>query len=368
MSKSIVKKRKPPARVARSPQYDLFAEFFGEPAELSNTIELWDAIPKYAVNRRRQSNARDAKGRLPVHEYRFVYSDPRKNEHACRIAIQPASIETEDGFVDFYPSQDEELVEEVIRKIFADQNYGIHDASQAESWVKFSLSMIRRELKTRGRTRSIDEIKRSIEILANTTIRLYVQSDKVADYTVPILSDLTRVTRTEYLDDPKAMWVARLPALVSKSVNELTYRQFNYGTLMGLDTQLARWLHKRLSHRYINAGFNTSYDVLYSTLKAQSGLLEADSITKSRRALEKALDQLKEADVLLEWTAEERRGAKNRIDDILYSLQAHPTFSHEVKTANARRRDHQAKLEGRPTGGQGGRRRATEVVGGRQNK
>lgn len=359
MSKSPIKKKKPPATMPTSKQYSLFAEFFGEPSELSNTIELWDAIPKYAVNRRRQNGTRDEKGRLPVHEYRFVYIDPRKTEHECRIAIQPASIETEDGFVDFYPSQNEELVEEVIRKIFADQNYGIHDARQVESWVKFSLSMIRKELQARGRTRSIDEIKRSIEILANTTIRLYVQDDKVADYTVPILSDLTRVTRSDYLDDPKAMWVARLPALVSKSVNELTYRQFNYGTLMGLDTQLARWLHKRLSHRYVNAGWDRSYDVLYSTLKHASGLLETDSITKSRRALEKALDQLKDARVLLDWSAEERRGAKNRIDDILYSLQADPSFSQDVKAANARRNDAKAKLEGRTLPAQGGRRRAT---------
>ena len=32
-------------------------------------------------------------------------------------------------------------------------------------------------------------------------------------YTDPILSDLTRMTRNDYLQDPKAMWYGRLPAL-----------------------------------------------------------------------------------------------------------------------------------------------------------
>ena len=67
--------------------------------------------------------------------------------------------------------------------------------------------------------------------------------------------------------------MAKLPALISKSVNELTYRQFNYGVLMSLPTQLARWLHKRLSHNYINASHLDSYDILFSSIQRDSGLL-----------------------------------------------------------------------------------------------
>ena len=368
MSRSVTKKRTPPTKVPASKQYELFTEFFGDHAEHSNTIELWDSIPKYAVNRRRQNHIRDGKGRLPVHEYRFVYTDPSKVDHDCRIEVQPASIKTEGGFRDFYPSADEELVEEVLRKIFADMNFGLHDPRDAESWVKFSLSMIRKELKTRGKTRSIDEIKRSIEILARTTIALYKEDDDTPVYTAPILADLTRVNRAAYLDDPKALWIARLPALVSKSVNELTYRQINYGTLMSFDSQLSRWLHKKLSHRYIYASWNKPYSLLLSTIKRDSGLLETNRVTKDRKKLEEALDQLKDAGVLLDWTGEERRGEKNAIVDVLYTLQAHPDFSSDMKAANARRNDAEAKLEGRGGGPSGGRRTGQKLVGGRDTK
>jgi len=344
MSRAVTKKRSPPTSVAPSRQYDLFAEFFGDSEELSNTIELWDSIPKYAVTARRQSGMRDEKGRLQVHEYQFEYRGKM-----CRLEVQPASIRTEGRYRDFYPSADEELVEEVIRKIFANQHYGLHNAPAMESWVRFSLSMIRRELKARNKTRSIDEIKRSIEILANTTIRLYVgDDDDTAVYTAPILADLTRVNRAAYLDDPSAMWVARLPALVSKSVNELTYRQFNYGTFMALPSQLARWLHKLLSHRFVNASFMQHYSVLYSTLKRDSGLLEHARINANTKALERALDELKAAGVLMDWQKEERRGGKNRIEDILYTLMADRLFVREVKAANKRQGDARELLAGRP--------------------
>lgn len=341
MNAVVKKKRKPPMKVPESKQYSLFAEFLGDQADLSNTIELWDTIPKYAVSARRQQSLRDDKDRLPVHEYSFSYL-----KKMCRVEIQPASIKVEGRFRDFYPSTNEELVEEVIRKIFADQNYGLHNAPAAESWVKFSLSMIRKELEARGKTRSIDEIKQSIEVLARTTIALYLDGDETPRYTAPILADLTRVNRSMYLDDPKAMWVARLPALVSVSVNELTFRQFNYGTFMSLPSQLARWLHKRLSHTYINAGWNHPYQVKYSTLKRDSGMLEHARINTNTKALERAFDELKAAEILMDWKKEVRRGAKNRIDDILYTLTPATPFVQQIKAANARQRDNHAELSG----------------------
>lgn len=355
-TQSLVKKQ-PPSEVSPSRQYYLFTQFFGDSDQLSNTIELWDAIPKYAVSARRQSAMRDEKGRLQVHEHRFAYRD-----RVCRLEIQPASIKVGGKYQDFYPSVDEELVEEVIRKIFANQQYGMHNAAAAESWVRFSISMIRKELATRGKTRSLDEIKHSIEILARTTIALYVDNQKTPVYTNAILSDLTRISRAEYLEDPSSLWIARLPMLISKSVNELSYRQFNYGAFMALDSQLARWLHKRLSHQYVNAGFMHDYTVLYSTLKRDSAMLEANRITKNCQALESALDELKNTGVLMDWSAEERRGARNRIDDVLYTLKAHPDFIADVKAANKRRKDAAENLGIRqPVTGRAG------VVGGRDN-
>jgi hypothetical protein len=338
---------KPPAKPQNSLQYDLFTTFFGDRAELSNTIELWDAIPKYAVSPRAQSALRSPEDRLPVHEYCFVYAARRSDqriESACRVALQPASIKTKDGYVDFYPSTDEELVEEVIRKIFADQQCGMHDPNNAESWVRFSVQMIRKELKARGKTRSLDEIKRSIDILRKTIVSLYIDDTDEPVYSAPILSDVTKVTREQYLSDSSLTWFARLPALVSKSVNDLTYRQFNYGVLMSLTSQLARWLHKRLSHNYTNASFLDPYEILFSSIQRDSGLLTYTRTNDNLKALEAAFAELQASSVLYGWKRLEERREGRRIVDIKYSLQAHADFIKDVKAANARLKDSRSTL------------------------
>jgi hypothetical protein len=342
-------RRLPPESADKNKQYDLFTTFFGkDKRELSNTIELWDTIPKYAVSPRQQNAGRDKNGRLPVHIHEFEYRPSRRNTVAvtCRLKMQPASIEVEPNrFVDFYPSTDEELIEEVFKKIFSDQKYGVHSVAASESWVRFTLYMIQKELKARGKTRSIDEIKRSLEIMSLAVYEVEFQGQsKRLVYTNPILNDLTRITRNDYLQDPKAMWYVRLPAIVSKSINELTYRQFNYTTLMSLPTPLSRWFHKRLSHQYTNAGIIQPYQIKFSTVERDSGLLHHSRRSANRKAIDAALNKLMEYKVLLNASCKEQRKGRE-IVEVLYIMHAHPDFVAEVKAANARQRDHRMIIE-----------------------
>ena len=346
----VQKNRTPPAKIAPSKQYDLFTSFFGDSKDLSNTIELWDAIPKYAVSARQQNKLRDEKGNLPLHEQNFEYRPTTNNAPAsipCKVTVQPASIKNPDGTVtQHYPSTDEELIEEVLKKIFTDQQFGIHQPADNESWVKFSLTMIYRELKSRRKARSYPEIKKSLEILNRAVYEVEFSGQKTKKllYTSPILSDMTRTTRDDYLEDPKALWCARLPALVSKSINELTYRQFNYGTLMSLSTPLARWLHKRLSHQYINAGMLQPYNILLSSITRDSGLLHHSRTSANVETVEEALEELKKTEVLWWFKKDDRRQGK-KITDILYTLQPSNNFIDEIKAANARQKHSRAAIE-----------------------
>ncbi|WP_409562639.1 hypothetical protein [Hyphomicrobium sp. MC8b] len=295
-----------------------------------------------------QSQMRDKSGRLPVYKRVFEYHPAPKADNptfSCTIKLQPASIETESGYVDFYPSADEEIVEEVIKKIFSDHAYGIHDAAKGESWVRFTLHAIRKELASRGKTRSIPEIKRSLEILSKTVLDVSIEGNnrRKTVYTNPILNDLTRVTRSDYLDDPNAMWAARLPGLVSVSVNNLSYRQFNYGVLMSLSSQLARWLHKRMSHEYTNASLMHPYKMLFSTIQRDSGLLHHARPSSNIDTVQRALDELAESKVLLSYTADKRHNGR-AIADVLYTLTPHPDFVTGIKAANARASDARGKL------------------------
>ena len=350
MSKNLPQQqvRTPPAQVKSSKQFDLFTTFFGDAQNLSNTIELWDAIPKYAVSARVQNKMRDEKNALPVHEQEFLYRptmDGMPKEISCKVTIQPASIKNPDGsYTQYYPSTDEELIEEVLKKIFTDQQFGQHTPAATESWVKFSLYMIQNELKSRGKTRSIDEIKKSLEILSRAVLTVnFAGSTRKMVYTNPILNDLTGVTRADYLSDPKSMWCTKLPALISKSVNELTYRQFNYGTLMSLSSQLARWFHKRLSHQYTQASLTDAYHISYSSICRDSGLLHQSRTSANIKTVDSALEELKSADVLMFFKKEDRRQGQ-KITDVIYNMLPTTTFRDEIKTANARQGKHRVEL------------------------
>src|SRR5205823_11740449 len=144
----------------------------------SSRSELVDTNPKYAVSPRQHNATMDDNWRLPVHVQEFQYRPSRLDTApiTCRLKVQPASIEIKPGkFMDFYPSTDEELIEEILKKIFADQQYGMHSVAGNESWVRFTLYLIQKELKTRGKSRSIDEIKRSLEIMSQAVVEVEFQ-------------------------------------------------------------------------------------------------------------------------------------------------------------------------------------------------
>ncbi len=331
--KGAVKTLKPPpTEQQQSVQYSLFTQFFGEKANLSNTVEIWDGVPKYFSSKQAQTKQRDEKGSLQPVNKTFEY----KGIH-CRVVIQPAFLEQKNGkFKAFYPSANEELLEDVLRKFFSDQKLGFHDVKQTESWVRFSISMIKKELSERGKTRSLDEIKESLEILSGSVLKLYIEDEMV--YTNPILGDMTKVTRKQYLEDPSGYWMARLPALVSKSVNEVTYRQYNYAKMMELKHQPSRWLMKRLSHHYVNASHLTSYDILLSSIVRDSGLFPYKRIPDQIRNFEKTLKELTVNRTINHFKKEEKKGRNNKIEDVLYSLYAHSDFIKDVKAANARKK------------------------------
>ena len=319
------------AMVSVPRQLELFAHFFGDD-DYSNTVDLWDSIPKHCLNPRQQAALRDANGRLDVFEHCFNF-----HGKTCRVEVTPARVMGEDGRRrDFYPSHDEKLVETVLRKIFVDGQHGAHDVRELESWVTFTLGMVRRELKARQRTRTIDEIKRSIDIMNQTTVRVFLGREPNPVYSGSILPDVVRVTRDEWLQDASTRWAVRLPTLVSKSINDHTYRQLNYRIWFELSSPFGQWLFERMSHRFIQAGGLNKFSMTFASMQQDSGMLRQQRPSANVKIVEKALDELQERDVLLFWTKEEERGKRNAIVDITYHLTASDQFRRDQVENNKR--------------------------------
>ncbi len=326
------KKRKPPSLPIKSPQYDLFSEFVTNDREsVSNTIEVWDSIPKYFFTPKQVEKLRTKEGLANTFTWPYEYSGL-----PCAVKIQPALIEVDGKEKAYFPSVTEELVEEALKKILTNQRHGIHDPKNRETWVRFTLRMIQKELTKRGKNRNIKEIKHAIEVMSHCIITIYKQDKEI--WAGSILQDLVTVDRGEYLEDRNAQHAARLPLFISHAINSLEYRQYNYDRLMGCDGQLTRWLYKKLIHKFRQASLMNSYHFMYSDLERDSGLLLQKKASHNRHKVIMSLDELISRDVLMGYDVDIRKQGR-KIIDIKYTLQTSPYFNSEQKAANKRSSD-----------------------------
>lgn len=336
--------KKPPAAHAfENTQLSLFQSFLcntdDERAELSNTIDLWDSIPRYSVSRQTMNKLRGPQGNLKLLKLDFHYRTKK-----FRAVIQPAKIEVPDKDgelveLDFYPSAAEELVEDALRKIAADQQQGYFDKKDYRSGAVFSLHALREELKRRGHARSFQEIMLSLRILAKSNIEIIDPDDSGGGFaSSSYLPALAGVTRKDLEADPGAKWLAQFHPLVTQSIDQLTYRQFNYHQMMQHSTQLARWLHKQLALKFTFASIGKTFDMRFSTIRRDSALLNGyaeDSIRLAVKAVDDAFAEL-QPKVLMFMEKKVIRGERNKIQDVVYTLSPSLDFVHAMKASNKR--------------------------------
>ena len=278
-------------------QLDLFRSFLcntdDERDQLSNTFDLWDSVPRYAVSRQQMDKLRKEKGFLSLQHLAFQY-----RQRPFEIRIQAARIydEKTKTETDYYPSANEELIEDALRKIAAEQRNAFFDKPNYRSGVVFSLHMLREELKRRGHTRSYYEIVLSLNIMARSTIEIITKDGKEGEgFTISgYFSGLAAVSKNKLTEDPDAKWIVQFHPLVTQAMDTLTYRQYNYAQMMGHRSQLARWIHKQLSLKFTFASLTNPFEMRYSTIKRDSALLngykrERDGIA----ALDAAWEELK---------------------------------------------------------------------------
>jgi hypothetical protein len=322
----------------RPTQLSLFQTFLPEEdLKYSNTIEFYDAVPKYFTNKRQMTEMREGpEGReiyLPTLEREFRYQD-----NLYKLEINPARVRDSDGALkEYYPSEQEEIVEEALRKIAStDRLNGLYLGNNAG--VQFTMYELREELRKRGHAMSHTQLQRSLSICRSAGLLIERKSgEKEVLLDSSIFPMVMISSRKDWRDDPKnTRCYVQFNPLVTASIEALTYRQFDYETLMSYTRQLSRWFHKRLYHNYINAGMLNRYSILLSTIKRDSGLLNNARISQDIKYLELTFEELSQKNIIFGFEKEIRRGPQNRIDDVLYTLMPSPNFVGEMKKANKR--------------------------------
>lgn len=321
-------------------QLDIFQNFYvntdEQRSDASNSIELWDSVPRYSISQLTMNKMRDDKGRLDLLEIPFNY-----RQTSLKAIIQPALIQEEKNgvksTVSYYPSANEELIEEALRKIATIQQMGFHEPMK-RSGVIFTLYQLREELRQRGHARTYFDIVKSLNILSKSIIELKGEKKQNA-YTKSntYLSNVTSVTRVDLAEDPTAKWHVQFHPLVTDSIDKLTYRQFNYQQLMSHSTQLARWLHKYLVSKYTMASKMKLFEMRYSTVKRDSAMLTGYKVERQAiAACDFSMEELKTQKIAHEIKREVITGVRNKIIDVVYTITPTLNFITEVKAANAR--------------------------------
>lgn len=336
MAKEIVKKAKKEKvkrldeyRQEKPEQLTFFQTLLPEERRFSNTIELYDFIPKYVWGKVERVNGE------------FLRALEREFE--CRgrrytVTIDPAKIKDKDGKTkDYYPSKREELVEDALRKI-ASEGQGVFLDDQAG--VTFSLHQLQQELKSNGHSFSKDEIKDALVIC--TKAHLTVRTDDGASVLISSLFQTMGLqTREEWEGQgQKTRAYVRFNPLVTESIKNGSFRLYNYETTMGYTSTIARQLHKRMAHHYTQAGLMHPYSIMLSTVIRDFGLTVYAKLPDNLRDVLKALEEMKEKSVLLDYKVEKTIDGKQRgkLIDAKITLTPCREFTSEVVQANRKQK------------------------------
>lgn len=299
-------------------------------SKYSNTVELYDFMPKYVWGK---SNRIDN---------RFLETIERNFE--CRgkkysLMIHPARVKTKTGMKEYYLSKREEIVEDALRKIaifgeavYLDKNIG----------MRFSIYQLITELKKRGHTFSRQQVVESLNILANTKIVLTSMDDD-QKWTFSPIADLG----FKGVEEETHTFV-RFSTLVTKSIDENTFRLYDYEKVMSYKNVISRALHKRISHHFTQANFALSYDITLTTLLRDFGLKPAASLYSNLEDVEEALKEMIDKGTILTYSKSEPTldaGRRNKLVNIKFSIKPTVDFLNAIKMGNIKKEQGRKQLD-----------------------
>ena len=339
-----MKKRLEDYKQSKPEQLTLFELLSPEDKQYSNTIELYDFIPKYVW------------GKVERIQGQFLPSLEREFE--CRgihykVKIRPARMDDptdkEKKEKDYYPGKREELIEDALRKLICEgQGVFLDD----HAGVCFTLTKLQEELMNMGHSYSKDEIKDGLLICSRTGLDICtIDGNTMVSANMFITLGLT--SRNDWENNADTKCFVRFNPLVTTGIKNKTFRQIDYATTMKYKSVIARQLHKRLSHHYTQASMLEKYQILLSTIIREFGLTLYADVRNNLRDVKFALDEMlvkeieveengqivkKEVGIIANYKIEKKFDSNNKrkMEDALITIVTYKNFNSEMKRANAR--------------------------------
>lgn len=315
-------------------QLDLFSLnniFLDKREPYSGTVELYDLVPKY-FHDDVEKFRKDGKY-LDILSRDFVY---RKQN--MKLNMTPAYLLQKDGSTKaFFPSQREEIIEDVLRKLATDSNR--NEFLDDRLSVRFTLYELWKELRKVKHTFSYDEIRESLEIMSKTNIEIKSEDKKIS-FSSNMFETFGRVDGNEggALDNTEEyskgiVYFIRFNSLVSESIKNKTWRIINYDQCMAYRKVISRWLHKRISHMFITGNIKSPYNIMLSTVIRDSGMTQYKNISMNIVQVENCLNEMINIGSIDKYEMEKVffEGKKNKIEDVKFLLWVSKIFFEDIQ-------------------------------------
>ncbi|CAL4044163.1 plasmid replication protein [Buchnera aphidicola] len=294
--------------------------------EYSNTIELYDAIPKYVWNQKKENI--DLSNAIIIR-----YCNLRGKRFL--IKIKPAIIEKKNfNTVLIYPGQREEILEDVLRKLAVEGKGKIIDG---KAGVIFTLYELQKELMKIGHGYNLNEIKEALRVCQGANLECISKDRKIfiSSSFFPVISLTTKNFLKE--NKNKGICYVQFNPLVNSAIKSLSFRQYNYTTGMQIRSPLARYMYKRMSHYWVQAHNLYPYTPsLISFLNCSPRELSL-RISENIRAMKNALDVLIQKKIISSYKLIKKKYGR-KIVDVKYIILPHRNFVEQIMRSNKKRK------------------------------
>lgn len=254
----------------RPKQMALFELLEQQDINYSNFVDFFDSIPKFVdFGKKRYWDYATVKPSIST-EFSFKYAanNEKPQEKLFVVTLKPGRVKRKVNGTEIdvlvYPSiHREEAVYDALRKLASSGHGGFFET---ELGTAFTLSMLQKELKKFGKTYSLDEIKESLRVLRSAEIHVKAV-DGSFEWEPSYLSNMALTNRKDYLKEGSdAKCLVLFDNLVSSSVKQLEFREYNYAIAQSTKNAIAKYLTKRMDRRFKQANKENSYQIKMSTV------------------------------------------------------------------------------------------------------
>lgn len=310
--------------VSTTPQLDLFSLLDDRDKDFSNSIDIYDALPKYSLERRRRFT--------DISKAVAKERECRVGSRTIKVKVKPALIETKPGKPELvYPGEREEIIEDALRKLAVNGGTVMIDGKVG---VLFTFYQLRQELKRNNHEFKLSEIKEAILVCRGAQLETISEDEEtvISSSFFPMVGLTTR--KDLKLRDGDTRCYVQFNPLVTDSIQNQTFRLYDYKTSMAIKSPLARYIHKRMSHHWSQASSKHPYTPrLVSFLKGSPRGL-SERMATNVRAMKMALETLQEHNVVQSFDDSDRIKDGKKLKDISYKIYPTDDFVKIIKKAN----------------------------------